>query len=220
MSIQCPITNLPLRNSAKYPEIYISRCGRIYHNPQQHKFVILARTDKYRYLTVPYDKPGHFEYTHIVVGHAWVFNPCPGVFNVIDHVDRDCQNNDAASNLRWITQQLNSLNREIPKGWEKVVKKNGAVFYRSVISINKKRHVTYCRNKEEAIDCSKRRQKEFFASIYQRHVDDFKKLGVVHERLAHHVCWTDRPVETPEGFTPGGPSVRRSTEGRRPQFVC
>jgi len=63
--------------------------------------------------------------------------------------------NDAASNLRWITQQLNSLNREIPKGWEKVVKKNGAVFYRSVISINKKRHVTFCRNKEEAIDCSK-----------------------------------------------------------------
>jgi hypothetical protein len=141
------------------------------------------------------------------------------VFNVIDHVDRDCQNNDAASNLRWITQQLNSLNREIPKGWEKVVKKNGAVFYRSVISINKKRHVTFCRNKEEAIDCSKRRQKEFFASIYQKHVDDFKELGVVNERLAHHVCWTDRPVETPEGFTPGGPSVFRSNEGRQPQFV-
>jgi len=126
-----------------------------------------------------------------------VFNPCPGVFNVIDHVDRDCQNNDAASNLRWITQQLNSLNREIPKGWEKVVKKNGAVFYRSVISINKKRHVTFCRNKEEAIDCSKRRQNVIHESIKPKPVDDFKELGVVHGRLPHHVCWSDRPVGTP-----------------------
>ena len=218
MSIRCPVTNLTLRNSLKYPDIYISKCGRVYHNPQQHKFTILSRTEKYRYLTLPYDKPGNFEYVHIVAGHAWVHNPCPGVFNILDHMDRDCQNNDA-SNLRWLTQQLNSLNRVIPKGWEKVVKKNGAVFYRSSITISGKRHVTYCRTKGEAIEVSKQRQKEFFASIYKQHVDDFAKSGVVNERLTHHVCWTDPRVETPEGFTAGNSQLRRSTEGRRPKFI-
>ena len=220
MSIKCPITNIDLRNSVRYPDVYISRCGRIYHNTKRaHKFVILTRTEKYPYLAVACDDTtsSGMNLVHILVGHAWVYNPCPGVFNMIDHMDRDSQNNDA-SNLRWVTNQLNCLNKKL-KGWEKVVNKAGAVYYRSVTKINGKRHVTYCRSKEEAIETSKRRQREFFDSIYQKHVDDFESVGAVNERLAHHVLWSDEPVETPEGFTRGNTELRRYTEGRHAQFM-
>ena len=217
MSIKCPITSIILRNSVQYPELFISRCGRIYHKANSHKYVILSRTEKYRYLQVSAGK-GVLLYVHILVGHAWVYNPCPGVFKVIDHIDRVCQNNDA-SNLRWITQQLNCLNQTLKKGWEKIVKKNGAVFYKTVISVDGKRHVTYCRSKEEAIETSKRRQREFFDSIYQKHIDYFESAGTVNQRLDHTVCWTDEPVETPEGFTPGDTELRRYTEGRHAKFM-
>ena len=216
MLIKCPITSIMLRNSVQYPKLFISRCGLIYHKANSHKYVILSRTEKYRYLQV--SAGSVLLYVHILVGHAWVHNPCPGVFKVIDHIDRVCQNNDA-SNLRWITQQLNCLNQTLKKGWEKIVKKNGAVFYKTVISVDGKRHVTYCRSKEVAIETSKRRQREFFDSIYQKHVNDFESVGAVNERLAHHVLWSDETVETPEGFTRGNTELRRYTEGRHAQFM-
>ena len=218
MIVICPITNIPLRNSVQYPELFISRCGRIYHKANSHKFVMLSRTEKYRYLQVSAGTNVHL-YVHILVGHAWVYNPCPGVFKVIDHIDRVCQNNDGGSNIRWITQQLNCLNQKLKKGWEKIVKKNGAVFYKSEIRIDGKRHTTYCRSKEEAIETSKAKQREFFDSIYKKHIDDFESSGIVNERLDHTFLWTDKPVETPEGLTPGDTQFRRCTEGRRAKFV-
>ena len=97
--------------------------------------------------------------------------------------------------------------------------KNGAVFYKSEIRINRKRHTTYCRNKEEAIEASKAKQQEFFDTIYQKHIDDFESSGIVNERLDHTFLWTDESVETPEGLAPGDTQFRRCTEDRRPQLV-
>ena len=218
MSFICPMTNLTLRNSTRYPHLHISRCGRVHYNEKwTHKLTILNRTDKYPYLAVS-DGNERLVHVHILVALAWVYNPCPGVFTIVDHIDRDCQNNDA-SNLRWVTYQLNNLNKKV-KGWEKIVKKNGAVFYRSRVRIGgKPHHCTYCRTKEDAIETTKRRQREFFDSIYQRHLNDFESAGAVNERLAHHVLWSDEPVETPEGFTRGDTELQRYTEGRHAQFM-
>ena len=219
MSIKCPITQKVLRNSIRYPDIFISRCGQVYHKVASNKFVILCKTKKYRYLQISNgtESRQNLIYVHSIVGHAWVFNPLPEVFRIIDHIDRDCQNNDA-TNLRWITQQLNCFNKKV-KGWEKIVKKNGAVFYRSVVRIDKKPHVTYCRSKEDAIESTKTRQREFFTSIYQRHLDDSTRLGFVNERPAHTFLWTDEKVETPEGFTSGDTGFCRYTEGRHAQLM-
>ena len=222
MSIICPITNIILRNSTRYPDLYISRCGKIYHSTKwPNKFTILLRNNKYAYLQISRcteNGDQNLVHVHRVVALAWVYNPCPGVFKVLDHLDRDTQNNDA-SNLRWVTQQLNCLNKKLKKGWEKIVKKNGAVFYRSLICVNGKRHPTYCRTKEDAIECSKTKQKEFFTTIYQKHIDDFASSHDVHERPAHSVCWSDKPVETPEGFTTRDTGFCRYTEGRHAQLM-
>ena len=220
MSIICPITQKVLRNSVRYPDIFISCCGQVYHKVASNKFVILCKTEKYRYLQISNGTESRqvLIYVHSLVGHAWVFNPCPEVFRIIDHIDRDCQNNDA-TNLRWITQQLNCLNKKLIKGWEKIVKKNGAIFYRSVIRIDKKPHVTFCRSKEDAIECSKTKQREFFTRIYQKHIDDFESSGAINKRLNHTFLWTDEKVETPEGFTPGDSELRRYSEGRHAQFM-
>ena len=50
-----------------------------------------------------------YMYVHRLVAFAHVPNPCPGVFTVVDHIDRYHFNNHA-SNLRWLTHQLNCMN--------------------------------------------------------------------------------------------------------------
>jgi len=44
-----------------------------------------------------------------VVARAFVHNPCPDIFNMVDHIDQNKSNN-CASNLRWLNNQLNMLN--------------------------------------------------------------------------------------------------------------
>lgn len=43
---------------------------------------------------------------HDLVGVAFVKNPCPGVYTVINHIDGDKRNN-LPSNLEWVTQKMN-----------------------------------------------------------------------------------------------------------------
>ena len=49
-------------------------------------------------------------YVHRLVGHAFVDNPCPRKYKQIDHIDGDKKNN-VATNLRWVSRQLNQFNR-------------------------------------------------------------------------------------------------------------
>ena len=45
-----------------------------------------------------------------MVAQAFVHNPRPDIFDVVDHIDHNPENNCAA-NLRWLNTQLNSYSR-------------------------------------------------------------------------------------------------------------
>jgi len=97
-----------------YPGLSASNDGQIkYHDNILPQHIGNDHGHKTITLPVPFrGLPGSrtCRYVHLFVALAHIQNPCPGVFIVIDHIDRDPGNNHA-SNLRWVTPQLNSMNR-------------------------------------------------------------------------------------------------------------
>ena len=73
---------------------------------------------------------------HQAVGRAWVFNPCPSYFTVVDHINNNTHDNRAV-NLRWVNQKLNMANLKFGTGisyvkkhkkWLAKVTDAGAIF--------------------------------------------------------------------------------------------
>ncbi len=91
---------------AKYPW-YVSRCGK-YAVDHRRKHVLRRYTTPGRKARILMTPSGPS--MHRMVGSAWVYNPAPGLFSIIDHIDGNVHNNDA-SNLRWVNCSLNNLNR-------------------------------------------------------------------------------------------------------------
>ena len=52
-----------------------------------------------------------YRHVHRLIARTLVPNPCPFVFNTVDHTSRVKSDNSAA-NLRWCSQAMNCLNRE------------------------------------------------------------------------------------------------------------
>jgi len=48
-------------------------------------------------------------YIHRLLANVFVHNPCPNIFDRVDHIDRNTRNN-AISNLRWVNHRLNMIN--------------------------------------------------------------------------------------------------------------
>ena len=212
-----PSLGIEMRNSVEFPNLYISKCGQWLYNSLRKNFLKkYYRNKKYKYLKCCLANI----YLHRLVAFAWVFNPCPGVFTVVDHIDHDTQNNEG-TNLRWVTVQLNSIHRKT-KGFHKIVKKNGAVFYRARSCISGKPTSRYYRTKEAAIWGSQQTRDDNFARIYKAHLDDWATDNAnrsVTQRATHHVLWSDREAETPEGFEHSDPGTSGYSEGRRPKFA-
>ena len=174
------------------------------------------RNTNYKYLKVCSAK----FYIHRLVAYAWVYNPCPLVFATVDHIDHDTQNNKA-ENLRWCTVQLNCIHRKT-KGFEKIVKKNGAVFYRSRTCIGGKNTSQFYRTRDAAICGNKETRDNNFARIYQTHLDawptDYPNFPV-DRRAPHHVLWTDKHMDTPEGFVSDDTGTSGYCNRRCPKFT-
>ena len=116
-----PSLGIVMRNSVEFPTLYISQCGSwLFNSGRKNYYKKYMRNKQYKYLKCC----GAKFYLHRICAFAWVYNPCPGVFNTVDHRDHDTQNNKA-ENLRWCTTQLNCIHRKT-KGFEKIVKKNGS----------------------------------------------------------------------------------------------
>ena len=212
-----PSLGIEMRNSVEHPTLYISACGQwLYNKVRKNYLKKYYRNKTYKYLKCCSAK----FYLHRLVGRAWVFNPCPGVFSTIDHIDHDTQNNNA-SNLRWITVQLNSIHRKL-KGFEKVVKRNGAVFYRTRSRVGGECSIEYYRTRDAAIRGAKQTRDHNFARIYKTHVDAWTANNPdqsVNRRAPYHFLWTNRRVETPEGFNSDDTRTCGYSENRGAKFT-
>ena len=105
------------------------------------------------------------KYVHRLLGLNFVENPCPGVFIMVDHIDRRKDNNEL-SNLRWLTHQLNCINNDAEnvsfyKRWGK--------WQSNVCG----KTLGYFKKREDAAACSKKHKAELFARIYKWHLDTY-----------------------------------------------
>ena len=117
------INGVELRATDYLPNIYVSRDGKMIWNsrvPFQYKQIDPSLyTSEYHLLTPT-------KSVHCIVARAWVYNPCPSIFTVVDHIDNNTHNN-GADNLRWVNQKLNMANLQFGVGvsfckkWQKWV---------------------------------------------------------------------------------------------------
>ena len=212
-----PSLGIEMRSSVEFPNLFISKCGQWLYNSVRKNFLKkYYRVKKYKYLKCCSAN----WYLHRLVGLAWVHNPCPEVFKTVDHIDHDTQNN-SAFNLRWCSVQLNCIHRQT-KNCEKIVKKNGAVFYRSRSRVGGKVTSEYYRTRVLAVCGAKKTRDDNFARIYKAHIDarsTAQRDFAVNQRAPHHVLWTDIQLETPEGFEPDDTRVCGYSASRGPKFT-
>jgi len=103
-------------------------------------------------------------HVHRLMARAFLHNPRPDVFTLIDHIDQNERNNDW-DNLRWLNNSLNLLNRDTKgayfnkrwKKWEARVRNKSLGWYK-----------TY----QEAHQCSKRVKEEIFSREYKQLCED------------------------------------------------
>jgi hypothetical protein len=96
-------------------------------------------------------------YVHRLVAHVHVHNPRPDIFKCVDHIDRG--KNNHASNLRWLTHQLNTLNNDA-KGcsYNKRFKKWRAYLCQKTLG--------WFKTEEEASAVAKKARYELFLTTY------------------------------------------------------
>ena len=108
------------------------------------------------------------QWVHRFVALAWVPNPRPDIFRVVDHIDRNPSNNKP-TNLRWLTYQLNSLNNNARNThFDRKITKWGA---RVGIS-GKQEFLGYFKTEQEAYEVAQAFKKDKFKLIYHNHLNE------------------------------------------------
>ena len=120
-------------------------------------------------------------HSHRLIALAFVHNPIPTVFVEVDHIDCDPSNNKP-SNLRWLTHQLNGMNRKnAVNAYKHKVFKNGKYRFscwQSKVTVQGVSHIVgHYKTKEEASRNGKEFKQKAFDRIYQEHIDAAKKNG-------------------------------------------
>ena len=114
-------------------------------------------------------------HVHILVARAFVVNPRPDLFDRVDHIDHDRENN-CASNLRWVDAELNKAHQT----GDCVVFIEANIF-RPWCSRPFKMKCAYFATRAEAVECSRRRKDEKFEKLYKEKLESepkFKSVGV------------------------------------------
>jgi len=115
---------------------------------------------------------------HRVVAQAFVPNPRPDLFTIVDHINRDPGDNRAC-NLRWVDHQLNQMNKD---GSSVFFRKDGRL--KPWISQVKGMSQKTCATREEAVAHSKKMKELRFERAYQEKLNappkapKFKSIGV------------------------------------------
>ena len=108
------IQNDIVKASENIPFVFI-------HKPTLHFLIIVDRT-VIRFATIYTKGNAGYDvlyetfnyitfrvYVHRLIASLFVHNPCPNIFDRVDHIDRNTRNNDI-SNLRWVNHRLNMIN--------------------------------------------------------------------------------------------------------------
>jgi frataxin-like iron-binding protein CyaY len=99
------------RTISGYPNYMISNCGRVMTIKSGKIRTGKAFNNGYTMISLNHVKS---IYIHHLVAEAFLDKPNTDDRLIIDHINRDKSNNNA-SNLRWITQSLNLMNRSKSK---------------------------------------------------------------------------------------------------------
>ena len=103
----------------------------------------------------------HMYQIHRLMAIKFVYNPVGRhIFPLVDHIDRNCTNNDFL-NLRWVNRTLNNLNNDADGcSFDKRYKK-----WRARVC---KKTLGYFKKHEDAKACAKKYRKELFDEIYHK----------------------------------------------------
>lgn len=153
------IENEILLNNAKYIDGFenyvIFKNGKVFTFSSKHrdKFLKLGKyKDGYLYLKLTKNKKHYNKRLHRLLAIAFIENPKPDEYDIIDHIDGNNQNNNL-DNLRWCNLSINNRNQKLLKrntsGFQGVLFDKTKNAYRANwYDENKKRHeISFSLNK-------------------------------------------------------------------------
>ena len=115
------IENEILLNNAKYIDGFenyvIFKNGKVFTFSSKHsdKYMKLNKDkDGYLYLKLTKNKHSYHKLLNRLLGIAFIENPKPDEYNIIDHIDGNNQNNNL-DNLRWCNNSINNRNQKLLK---------------------------------------------------------------------------------------------------------
>lgn len=184
---RCEIVMRRCKN-ARFQHMFVSQCGHFVLNELKDNVTDIIRpSEKHEtgYLSC-YDWR-----VHQLVGSAWVYNPCPRFFTVMDHINNQKHDN-RAENLRWVSPHLNTLNRTRTE-WVKFRSRWGK--YEGRVDVDGISERVYDKSATEA----KRKTKELLTRKFNDVYDRTIKLdeGNSPQRNAHDIYWRDADTVTP-----------------------
>ena len=100
---------------------------------------------------------------HRLVANIFCVNPRPGYFTDVDHADGNILNN-AADNLRFVSNQLNLLNRKSKTCKPKSGNQN--VYHVQITFCYKNHHITNVETEQEALDLKDKLRRKLFNLLY------------------------------------------------------
>ena len=130
-----------------------------------------TKTETNEHLMIMAKRDGHYmypRYVHRLIALAFVYNPRPDIFLVVDHINRDPLDNRPC-NLRWLTQQLNAVNNS-SRGYyfNKQFKK-----YHARVTINgKSNHIGYFKTSYLAFQAARAFREQAFNAMYFKYIDE------------------------------------------------
>ena len=100
---------------------------------------------------------------HRLVAQAFLTNPRPDIFDIVDHIDRNRANNHY-TNLRYVDHQLNALNQ---KSYHCVPREGFEHPYLAQITFNEVRYWLWdCDTAKEAMNINDRTRRSLFEALY------------------------------------------------------